>query len=168
MSGILTKGEFTYGSPILRGNHSNVTIGRYCSIAENCIFDCGFNHNRKFVSTYPFDVNMFMPHLPPNRPPVKDITIGNDVWLGEGCMIMQNVTIGDGAVIGARTIVTRSVMPYAIVVGNCRVTGYRFTDEQIKRLLDLKWWNWPEDRVKRNAHLLLQEDIDYFLNNYLE
>lgn len=163
----LTKGDFTYGDPIMRGNHNNVTIGKYCSLASGIILDCGFNHNHKFVSTYPFDVQMFMGNLPPNRPEVKDIVIGNDVWIGEDTMIMNGITIGDGAVIGARSIITKDIEPYEIVVGHHRSIGYRFADDQIKKLLAIAWWNWPEVRVKQNAHLMLSEDIEYFLNNYI-
>lgn len=163
----ITIGPNTYGNPIMRGNHNAVTIGKYCSIAENCIFDCGFQHNHKFVTTYPIDVQMFMGYLPPNRPEVRDIVVGNDVWFGESVVVMNGVTIGDGAVIGIRSIITKDVEPYEIVVGHHRSLGYRFSDDQIKRLLSLQWWDWPEERVKANAHLMLSEDIEYFLNNYV-
>src|ERR1700692_4286483 len=104
-----SKGIGTYGDLILRGNHNNVTIGNYTSIAQNCIADCGFSHNYKNVSTYPFNPNLQgCEHLPLNlKTPVLDIEIGNDVWIGEDCIIMAGVTICDGAVIGARTIVTK-------------------------------------------------------------
>lgn len=160
-------GDKTYGSPIVRGPHNTVTIGKYCSIGERCIFDGGFQHNHKFVTTYPIDVNMFMGDMPPNRPPVKDIVVGNDVWFGESCVIMNGVTIGDGAVIGIRSIITKDVAPYSIIVGANRCVGLRFDPSQIIKLLDIKWWDWPEERVRQNAHLLLSEDIDNFINNHI-
>jgi chloramphenicol O-acetyltransferase type B len=160
-------GPNSYGNPIMRGNHNTVTIGKFCSIATGVILDCGFNHNHRFVTTYPIDVQMFMGHLPPNRPPVGDITIGNDVWIGEDSLIMNDVTICDGAVIGARSIITKNVEPYEIVVGHHRSIGFRFAEDQVKRLLKLQWWNWPEERVKANAHLMLSENIDFFLENYV-
>lgn len=163
----LVIGDKTYGSPIVRGPHNTITIGKYCSIGESCIFDGGFHHNYKFVTTYPIDVNMFMPEMPPNRPPVKDISVGNDVWFGESCVIMNGVTIGDGAVIGINSIITKDVAPYSIVVGANRVVGKRFNDEQINKLLNIQWWDWPDERVRQNAHLLLSEDIDNFIKNHI-
>ncbi len=161
-------GAYSYTAPILRGNHNNVTIGKFCSLAQGVLIDCGFSHNVKNVSTYPFNPNMVgCGHLPLNLKIKGDVIIGNDVYVGEGAIIMSGVTIGDGAVIGARTIVPTDVQPYEIIVGSHEVKGKRFTDQQINSLLNLQWWNWPDERIQQNAHLLLREDIDNFINNHI-
>lgn len=161
-------GAYSYTAPILRGNHNNVTIGKFTSMAANCIIDGGFSHNHKNVSTYPFNPNMQgCEHLPLNLKIKGDVVIGNDCYLGENVIVMSGVTIGDGASIGINSIITKDVEPYSIVVGANRVVGKRFTDEQIKRLLEIAWWNWTDERVRQNAHLLLSEDIDNFINNHI-
>lgn len=168
--GDVTAGAYTYGLPITRrGTHNSVVIGKYTSIATGVVFDGGFSHNYKNVSTYPFNPNMpGCNELPLNLViPVKDIIVGNDAWIGEDSMIMAGVTIGDGAVIGARSIITKDVAPYTIVVGHHRVLGNRFNPEQIKQLMQIKWWDWPDEKVRQNAHLLLNEDIDNFINNHI-
>lgn len=167
--GEVTTGAYTYGLPITRrGTHNCVTIGKFCSIAQGVIFDGGFSHNYKNVSTYPFQANMpGCGHLPLNLVmPVLDIVIGNDVWIGEDSLIMAGVTICDGAVIGARSVVTKNVKPFEIVVGHHRSIGFRFPIYQSNKLLEIKWWNWPEDKIRENAHLLLNENIDEFIKRH--
>ena len=162
-------GEYTYGLPIIRrGTHNSVTIGKFCSIAQGVIFDGGFSHNYKNVSTYPFQANMSgCGHLPLNlKMPIQDIAIGNDVWIGEDVLIMAGVTIGDGAVIGARSIVTKDITPFEIVVGHHRSIGYRFAEDRIKALQRIRWWNWTDDKIRQNAHLLLSENIDEFIKKF--
>jgi len=164
--GELIIGKGTYGTVHRRGNQNTVTIGNYCSIAGNCVCDCGWQHNIKFVSTYPFN------HLFANscgsltgHPVCKgDINIGSDVWIGEDVIIMSNVTIGDGAVIGARSIVTKDVQPYTIVGGTpAKAIKKRFSDRQIEQLLKIQWWNWTQEKILSNAHLLMNENIDKFI-----
>jgi acetyltransferase-like isoleucine patch superfamily enzyme len=164
--GELKMGIGSYGSMIRRGVHNSITVGNYCSIAEGCICDGGFGHNTKFVTTYPLNVNMRnCGHLTGHPVWKGDIFIGNDVWIGENCMLMSGITIGDGAVIGARSIVTKNIPPYTIAVGSpARVTKKRFTDDQIEKLLKIKWWDWDEQKIVDNAHLLMNTDIDNFIS----
>ena len=76
------------------------------------------------------------------------------MWIGSGSCILENVIIGDGAVIGANSVVTKDVPPYAICVGNpAKVIKYRFDDIMIKQLLDQKWWNWDDEKIRTNEHL---------------
>ncbi|MCV5888727.1 CatB-related O-acetyltransferase, partial [Escherichia coli] len=77
-----------------------------------------------------------------------DTVVGNDVWIGSEAMIMPGVNIGDGAVIGARAVVTKDVQPYSGVVGNNQVVRQRFNDKEIEMLLNIQWWNWPIEHVK--------------------
>lgn len=155
-------GKHSYGLPLIRrGLHNKIIIGEYCSIATGVIWDSGFSHNVNFVSTFPFKDSE---HIVCRG----DIVVGNDVWIGEDSLIMSGVNIGDGAVIGARAIVTKDVDPYSIVVGSpAKLVRYRFTEDQRKRLLEIKWWDWEESRVIANQHLLVSEDVDYFINNYV-
>ncbi len=163
--GDLKIGQGSYESITRRGTLNSITIGNYSSIADGCICDGGFGHNTKFVATYPFNQKLNnCAHLVGHPVCRGDIRIGSDVWIGEGCLIMSGVTIGDGAVIGARSIVTKDIPPYTIVVGSpAKMTRKRFTDEQINRLIDIKWWNWNEQKIIDNAHLLMSEDIDSFI-----
>lgn len=164
----LTIGAHTYGSPILRGYHNDITIGKFCSIAEGVIFDGGFSHNHRNVSTYPFNPNWLdkgiSSEIPLNLYIKGDINIGNDVWIGEGAVIMSGVTVGDGAVIGMRTIVAKDVQPYEIVVGSpMQSKGFRFEWQKIATLLEILWWDWDDETIKEAAPYLISEDIDEFI-----
>ncbi len=93
------------------------------------------------------------------------VVIGNDVWIGADAMILSGVTVGDGAVIGAGSVVTKSVPPYAAVAGNpARVIKMRFSPEQIERLLQIRWWDWPREHVVAALPLLLSSQIDEFIH----
>lgn len=160
---MLTIGEHTYGNPILRGEHNNITIGKFCSIAEGVIMDGGFNHNKNNVSTYPFrecwGCDVGHSYIEPG-----DIYIGNDVWIGEQAVIMAGVKIGHGAIIGMRTIVTKNVSPYEIVVGApMQSKGFRFTWQQINQLLDIAWWDWDNETIREAAPYLVSGKIDEFI-----
>lgn len=166
--GELVMGRGSYGSIIRRGTMNNIKIGNYCSIAEGCVCDGGFGHNTKFITTYPFSVFKTECSNLKGHPICKgDIIIGNDVWIGEGCMIMGGVKIGDGAVIGARSIVTKDIQAYAIAAGSpAREVKMRFTHAQIEKLLQIRWWDWDETKIIENSHLLMSENIEDFITKY--
>ncbi len=162
--GVSKFGHRTYGTIVMRGAATNLTVGKYCSLASGIIADGGFNHNSKFVSTFPFAVALsHVPNLKTHIELKGDITIGNDVWIGEDVLLMSGVTIGDGAVIGIRSIITKDVEPYSIVVGANRFIRKRFSDEQIAALLRIKWWDFPDEEVDKIAHLLSSENINEFI-----
>ena len=129
--------------------------GKFCSIAcgAKFLFNSA-NHTLSSLSTYPFPI--FFDEWGLEKSDVAaawdrkgDIVIGNDVWIGYEAVILAGVTIGDGAVIGARAVVTKDVPPYAIVGGvPARVIRSRFTEETVKALLRLKWWDWPAERIQ--------------------
>lgn len=164
--GELIVGHRTYGHTgiIRRGCSNTITIGKYCSIAQGIVMDSGFNHNYKFVSTYPFKTNLGAGTDFHEK--IEDISIGNDVWIGEGALIFSGVKISDGAVIGARAIITKDVRPYAVVVGNNRELKCRHDYFQISELLKIKWWDWSDEKVLENALLLSNKNIDEFIKQH--
>jgi len=169
--GRINIGNYTYGTPRVRwwGENANLSIGKYCSIAEGVEVFLGGNHRTDWVSTYPFPIFKQWPeakHIHGHPGTKGDVTIGNDVWLGAGCVILSGVTIGHGAVIGCRSVVGRDVPAYAIVAGNpATVMRMRFDGARIDKLLESAWWDWPRPKVGRNIDLLLSTDIDAFLRD---
>ena len=139
-------------------------IGKYCSIAGDSTIGMG-NHTLRYLSTSSLftekrngtgaswcDSQSLIPY--------KKITIGNDVWIGTHSMILGGVKIGDGAVIGAGAVVTKDVPPYAIVGGvPAKIIRYRFSQEIIKQLLDIQWWNLPEHLLKEKINLFQTDNI---------
>lgn len=169
-AGRVVVGKHTYGAPRIRwwGEDANLVVGKYCSIAEGVEIYLGGNHRTDWVTTFPF--SKFPKAWPAAReltghPASRgDVLIGNDVWLGAGCMILSGVRIGDGAVVGARAVVSRDVPPYSIVTGNpATATRRRFDEATINRLLSVAWWDWPHERVERHVHLLMSGKIEEFL-----
>lgn len=150
-------------SPQIRGDMNDIIIGNYSSMAEGCVLDGGFNHNIRMVTTFP--LSKLDASLPSNIKCRGNIRIGHDCYIGEGCTIMSGVHIRNGAVIGAGTVVRKDVGTYEIVANTTR--RYRFTQPQRSALIEIAWWNWDDERVLANAHLLLSEDIDSFIKNHV-
>jgi chloramphenicol O-acetyltransferase type B len=153
-------GKHTYGSPERMGFVANITIGDFCSIARGLVLDGGeFQHNPNNISTYPFNVLMGVGNG--SHPVCKgDINIGNDVWIGEFCTIMGGVTIGDGAVVATKSVVTKDVSPYTMVGGvSAKFIKRRVSQADADLLLEMKWWNWPLDKIKEAAPLLMSDDV---------
>lgn len=161
-------GEHTYGQPRI-GPYpgATLTIGRYCSIAENVTFILG-NHRIDCVSSYPFNSGAGWPsqRVGGHRETVvANIEIGNDVWLGYGVTVLAGTRIGNGAVIAANTVARGTIPPYSIHGGNpIRHIRNRFEDKVIARLEMIAWWDWPDWKVDRMSHLLLDPDIHKFLD----
>jgi acetyltransferase-like isoleucine patch superfamily enzyme len=161
-------GDFTYGKPsILSGGEgATLKIGKFCSIAGGVTIYLGAEHHSEWVTNYTF-----------NKLPVfarggmtktkGDVIIGNDVWMADNALILSGVTIGNGAVIGARAVVTKDVKPYEVVAGNpVRHIRFRFSDEQIAKLQKIKWWDWEVSKIEESFPLLLSENIDDFISKY--
>lgn len=157
-------GEYTYGNPTVKGDMNLVKIGKYCSIGPNVILDGGWNHDPELITTYPF--HTFSGEIQNNNICRGDIVIGNDVWIGQDAIIMSGVTIGDGAIIGARSIITKDVEPYSIVVGSNRFVKYRFSPKEIRQLINLKWWDKPHNQLVKIAGLLLSKDVNALINHF--
>ncbi len=141
-----------------------LVIGRYCSIAAETRFLMnGGNHPTTWMTTYPFPVfgHGWEAAMPESWPSKGDTTVGHDVWIGYGAIIMPGITIGNGAIIAAATVVTRDVPPYAIVGGNPgAVLRYRFDEATIARLQAIAWWDWDAAKVTRNVQALCAGDVD--------
>ncbi len=165
---LIEKGIWSYGHPTVYswGEGAHLIIGRYCSIADDVHVLLGGNHRTDWVTTFPFselwhDHARYLNGHPSSN---GDVIIGNDVWIGRSAMILSGVKIGDGAVIGARAVVTKDVPPYAIVGGNpARLIRYRFDEETIRKLLEIQWWFWPEEKIARALPLMLSDKIQDFI-----
>ncbi|MBK9105107.1 MAG: CatB-related O-acetyltransferase [Saprospiraceae bacterium] len=136
-----------------------LVIGKFCMIASGVTFIMnGANHLTDAISTYPFAIfgHGWEGAMEGKQYPTKgDTIIGNDVWIGYNATIMAGVTIGDGAIIAANSTVTKDVAPYAIVGGNpAAEIRKRFDEDRIRKLLDLKWWDWPIEKITANVHVL--------------
>ncbi len=137
-----------------------IKVGNYSMIAGECVFHGpNDNHLVKYNKLCVFTDNEMQPG------DKKDIEIGNDVWLGRGVKILPGVKIGNGVIIGAWSVVAKDAPDYAVVVGNpATVIRKRFTDEQIERLLKIKWWNWNPVKIEKARKDML--NIDTFLEKY--
>lgn len=168
-SGLLTIGRHSYGVPSVisyRGDHAKVVFGSFVATGNDVEVFVGGNHCTEWVATFPFRLFFDLPGaLDDGAPATKgDVIVGNDVWIGRGAKILSGVHVGNGAVIGAYSVVAKDVRPYAIVVGNpAREVRRRFTDYQIAALEALAWWEWPLDRILAAVPLLNGSDADRFV-----
>ncbi|MEM6768767.1 MAG: CatB-related O-acetyltransferase [Bacteroidota bacterium] len=136
-----------------------LVIGKFCMIASDVTFIMnGANHLSEAITTYPFAIfgKDWANAMEGREYPVKgDTIIGNDVWIGYGATIMPGVTVGDGAIIATKSVVTKDVKPYAIVGGNpAKEIRKRFSPSEIQNLLDIKWWDWPIEKITENVQVL--------------
>lgn len=158
------KNNVLYHYPI---NGDRSIIGKFCSIAcgAKFLFNSA-NHSLTSLSTYPFPI--FFEEWGLERAQVTrawdhkgDIVIGNDVWIGYEAVILAGVTIGDGAIIGTRAVVTKDVPPYTIVGGvPAKPIRKRFPDDTIAALFALRWWDWPEERIAGCLDAIQSGQID--------
>ncbi len=145
-------------------------IGKFCAIAKGIEFIMnGANHRMGSVTTYPFNImgGGWEQSTPKKEDlPFKgDTVIGNDVWIGQYVTVMPGIHIGDGAIIGANSVVTRAVPAYHIAGGNpCKIIRKRFDDELISYLEALAWWDWPAEKIFRNLKTLCSSDLEAIRN----
>lgn len=148
------KNNVLYHYPV---NQDKLRIGKYCSIACGAKFIfTSANHTMKSLSTYPFPIffeewGLDAANITEAWDNKGDIVISNDVWIGYEAVILSGVTVGDGAVIGARALVTKDVPPYTIVGGvPAKRIRSRFDEETVAKLMELKWWDWPKEKIREN------------------
>lgn len=146
----------------LFANINNTNIGKFCSISINFKSGMGF-HPKNFISSSPYfyskknalkrsiaTKNFFNEY--------KQVNIENDVWIGADVIIMDGVNIGNGAIIAAKSVVTKDVPDYAIVGGvPAKIIKYRFSEEIIEELKKICWWDWSDEKLNKNKHLFIKE-----------
>ena len=161
------KNNVLYQYPI---NQDKLIIGKFCSIAcgAKFIFNSA-NHTLSSLSTYPFPIffeewGLDVKDITKAWDNKGDIVVGNDVWIGYEAVILAGVTIGDGAIIGARAVVTKDVPPYTIVGGvPAKPIRKRFNEETIDILLKLKWWDWSKEKIAKNIAAIQSGNLGYLL-----
>lgn len=141
-------------------------IGKFCAIATGVQFIMnGANHKISGISTYPFQIfgngwDRVMP-APEEFPFKGDTIIGNDVWIGYQSTLMPGVKIGNGAIIAAKSVVTKNIEPFSIVGGNpAQLIRKRFDEETIQLLLEIAWWDWEIEKITRNLEKIIGADIE--------
>ena len=147
-------------------NHERLVIGKFCSIAcgAKFLFNSA-NHALCSLSTYTFPIffeewGLNVERIPEAWDNKGDIVIGNDVWVGYESVILAGVTVGDGAIIGSRAVVTKNVPPYTIVGGvPANPIRKRFSDEDIAQLLELRWWDWPPEKIAAGIDAIQSGDL---------
>ncbi|MEZ9057855.1 type B chloramphenicol O-acetyltransferase [Vibrio pelagius] len=147
-----------------RDDVDKLIIGSYCSIGSGAVFMMAGNqgHQRNWVSTFPFfyQDNPNFAEAKDGFERAGDTVVGNDVWIGSEAMIMSGVTIGDGAIIASRAVVTKDVAPYSVVGSNpAKHIRFRFKPDEIDKLLEMQWWHWSEEQLKHAMEWLCSSDI---------
>ena len=168
----ITIGRHTYGITYntisLFKEKDSVVIGSFCSFAPEVRILASGEHNFNTISTFPFNSYLTKTGTEIDTLTKGPVKIGNDVWIGFRATILSGVTIGDGAVIGAGSIVTRDVPAYSIVCGGpAKVTKYRFSPETIEALLKIQWWNWENQKII-NEIPGFYGDVDSFILKHLK
>lgn len=166
---LFEKNNVLYHYPV---HKERLVIGKFCSVAcgTKFLFNCA-NHSLKSLSSYTFP--LFYEEWDLEKSCISsawdnkgDIVIGNDVWIGYEAVIMAGIHIGDGAIIAARAVVTKDVPPYTIVGGvPAREIRKRFSPEVIEKLLRLKWWNWPTNKIRRYLSCIQEGNIMVLLSD---
>lgn len=161
---LFEKNNVLYHYPV---NHDRLIIGKFCSIAcgAKFIFNSA-NHTLGSLSTYPFPIffeewGLDVKDITRAWDNKGDIVIGNDVWIGYEAVILSGVTVGDGAIIGARAVVTKDVEPYTIVGGvPAKPIKKRFPEQTVSALLKARWWDWSSERIAANLEAIQSGSID--------
>jgi virginiamycin A acetyltransferase len=146
-------GEYTYFSPtlVLKAWRpgERIVIGRFCSIGDHVVIATGGQRRTDLPALFPFSADMYRR--------TRDTTVGHDVWLGMNSLVVGGVTIGDGAIVAAGAVVLSDVPPFAVVAGNpAQVARYRFSEEIVKRLQRIAWWNWPLNQIAARREWFLK------------
>jgi chloramphenicol O-acetyltransferase type B len=169
--GRLTVGPHTlsYSVPRVKAfSHDDckLVLGDYGSLSGDSIVLLGGKHATDAITTYPHRILWGMEGAGEDDFPMPtgDGFIGADVWLCDGCIVLPGLRIGHGAIIAAGSVVTKDVPDYAIVAGNpAKLVRYRFNESQIEALLEIAWWDWPEEEVRAAVPLLAGKDVDEFI-----
>ena len=160
-------GRQSYGGLTVHRYDSSakLTIGSFCSIADDVTIFLGGEHRSDWITTYPFNIlDKRFAHIVGHPWSKGDVRVGSDVWIGRGAVILSGVCIGNGAVVGAFALVAKDVPDYAIVGGNpAKLIRMRFTDQGVEQLKGISWWNWSDERIARAVPYLQSHKTDEFL-----
>jgi len=167
--GTLVMGRASQVAPVVRrfkGDSGRIFVGSFVTLAEGVEFYSGGLHRTEWVSQYGLRAMLDLPGayedgFPHGR---GDTHVGHDACLAEGVIVMSGVTIGPGAVVTTRSVVTKDVAPYEIAGGTpAKRIGRRFGDEQVAALLRIAWWDWPDETIRERVDLLSSPDVDTFI-----
>ena len=170
--GTLVMGRQSYFAPTVhkyRGDENRVVIGNFCSVAEDSHFYVGGMHPIHWVTTYGLREMFDLPGAFGDEMPMShgDIVVGHDCWITEGSTILSGVTIGNGAVVATRAVVTADVRPYSIVAGNpAREIAMRFSPERIAALERIQWWDWPLEQILDRCEWLNGKAVEDFIAEF--
>lgn len=170
LNGKIKMGDFSslWGPNIhLFAGTANIEIGSFCSIARGVSLQA-YNHNFKKTTSYYIGANLFDESWENENVYKGNITIKNDVWIGAECTILSGVTIDNGAVVAANSVVNSYIPPYAIVGGSpAKIIAYRFSEDIINKLLELQWWDWSLEKIKKNKKLF-EDELSIEMLNEIE
>jgi acetyltransferase-like isoleucine patch superfamily enzyme len=166
-------GEYTYGHEMILVKDfelgERLKIGKFCSMSSDITIFLGGGHIINNITTYPFGIlNKHLFNIEaPTIDITKDVIIGNDVWIAHGATIMSGVKISDGSVIAANSHVHKDIGPYEVWGGNpAKFIKKRFTDDQISKLVEIKWWDLDIEYINKILSFLISKDIEGFINFY--
>lgn len=171
-AGILTMGDYSYYAPsvhVFAGDTSVVRVGKFSSIAADSHFFVGGAHRTDWVTSYGLRAVFDLPGKYEDGTPASrgDIEVGHDCWIALESVVLSGITIGTGAVVATRSVVTKDVRPYAMVAGNpAREVARRFPDHQVDALLRIAWWDWPIDQILEHVAELSSPDLDAFIARF--
>lgn len=169
--GKVQMGQYTFGNPKLLSWRSDdkLVVGKFCMFACDVTVLMGGEHDTSKVTAFPLKGRLQgLKGGNTDSDNKGPVIIGNDVWVGAGAIILSGVKIGSGAIIGAGAVVVKDVPPYAIAAGNpARVVKYRFSQDQIEKLLKISWWDWEESKIKENIDYFYQ-DAESFIKKFSE
>ena len=162
-------GDFSFTGVIDSYFYPEVEIGNFTSIASPFYIHGKTEHpsviHKEYVSNFPFGDKWDVDY--PRASSKGKIVIGSDVWIGESVTLLSGVTIGDGSIIGARAVIAKDIPPYCVVVGNpAQIIRQRFSQEIVDKLLKIKWWEWPREKIEANIELM--KDINKFVDTFYE
>lgn len=166
--GTVIMSDFSFGSPKILSwrTDDKLVIGKFCMFAHDVIILSGGEHDLTKVTCYPIRKAFLKMSGNVDSSSKGPVIIGNDVWVGAGAIVLSGVNIGDGAIVAAGAVVAEDVPAYSIVAGNpARVIKFRFSKDQIAKLLSIGWWNWSEEKIRKNADAFYGT-VDEFIEKF--